>query len=72
MKKVAGSHSFERGDLATGADGRDCRKNLGIIDCHKDGWATRGNDAADDAWPRRLSNPALRHDGHRLPGLRKP
>lgn len=37
MKKVTGSHSFERRDLTVETDGRGCRKNLGIIDCHKDG-----------------------------------
>lgn len=36
IKKVAGFHPFERGDLAFEPDGFDCRKNLGTINCHKD------------------------------------
>lgn len=37
MKKVAGFHSFERGGLTLGVDGRGCLKALGMIECHKDG-----------------------------------
>lgn len=62
IKKVAGSHSFERGDFLLESDVRGCRKNLGITACHKDGWAIRGNDAVDDARACRLSNPDLKYD----------
>lgn len=37
IKKVAGFHSFERGDLTVDLDGPGWRKNLGTIESHKDG-----------------------------------
>ena len=37
MKKVAGFHSLEGGDLIDEVDGCDRRKNLGTIECHRDG-----------------------------------
>lgn len=48
MKNVAGFHSLDAGDFTTGpASGGFLRRNLGMIDCHKDGWATRGKEPVD-------------------------
>ena len=48
MKNVAGFHSLDAGDFVI--DAANCgflRRNLGMIDCHTDGWTTRGREAVD-------------------------
>ena len=44
MKNVAGFHSLDAGDFAV--DGF-LRRNLGTIECHKEGWITRGRESVD-------------------------
>lgn len=52
MKKVAGFHSFERWGLAGTRDFSGLRKAFGMIECHTEGWATRGKFSVEVAYVR--------------------
>lgn len=55
MKNVAGFHSLDAGDFeADDARGGFLRRNLGMTDCHKEGWATRGRECVDTELMQRV------------------
>lgn len=55
MKNVAGFQSLDRCTLAGEGFASDCRKNLGTINCQKDGCAIRGNDSAEECFKARAT-----------------
>lgn len=55
MKNVAGFHSLDRWTIAGEGFDFDCRRNLGTINCQKDGCAIRGNDSADECFKARAT-----------------
>ena len=52
MKKVAGFHSFERWGLVGTFDLSWLLNAFGIIECHMEGWATRGRLSVEVAYVR--------------------
>ena len=49
MKKVAGFHSFVDLGLAGNLEYSGLRKAFGMIECHTEGWTTRGKFATEVA-----------------------
>ena len=54
MKNVAGFHSFVRRGLTGTRELFEPRKAFGTIECHKDGWATRGKVSGEVVYIRQF------------------
>lgn len=72
IKNVAGFHSLDAGDFAVDAasDGL-LRRNLGMTECHNEGWATRGRESVDAELAYRVLMEMLRRSCKASPNKHK-